>query len=88
MAWATAALCGCSGAPPSWDRLLSSKINAQFPSYRVSAGVAGLLHVERPGQSAQSIEVAPIALLCQRGPRECDDAVDQMLLALDTRPPP
>lgn len=86
-AWAVAALCACSGAPPSWDRLLSIKINEQFPGYQVSPGEAGTLKVERPGRPAQTVEVAPIALLCQRGPRECDYAVDQMLLVLGEHRP-
>jgi hypothetical protein len=79
---AVTALPGCSDAPPSWDRLLSGKITDMYPSFHVTQGAPGNLQIERPGQKAQTIEVAPIALLCQRGPKECDYAVDQMLLSL------
>lgn len=73
---------GCSQTPPSWDRLLTSKITDMYPSFQVTQAAPGTLQVERPGQKPQTIEVAPIALLCQRGPKECDYAVDQMLLSL------
>ncbi len=79
---AALALAACSGAPPSWDRLLTTKITDQFPDFRVAVAENGKLRVDRPGRAARTVEVAPIALLCQRGPRECDYAVDQMLLEL------
>jgi hypothetical protein len=38
--------------------------------------------VARPGLPERVVDVAPVAQFCQRGPRDCDYAVDQVLLAL------
>jgi hypothetical protein len=76
------ALTACGQQPPSWDSLLSGKITGQYPDYRVSVTAPGHLSVERPGLPAQTVEVEPIARHCQRGPRDCGYAVEQMLLSL------
>ena len=76
------ALTACGQQPPSWDSLLSGKITGQYPDYRVSVTAPGHLSVERPGLPAQSVAVEPIASHCQRGPRDCGYAVEQMLLEL------
>ena len=76
------ALTGCGQQPPSWDKLLSGKITGQYPDYRVSVTAPGHLSVERPGMPAQTVAVEPIARHCQRGPRDCGYAVEQMLLSL------
>ena len=76
------ALTACGQQPPSWDSLLSGKITGQYPDYRVSVTAPGHLSVERPGMPAQTVAVEPIARHCQRGPRDCGYAVEQMLLSL------
>lgn len=75
-------LAGCSPAPPSWDVLISSKISEHYPNYRVLSPEAGHLLVQRPGQMDKTVDVADIAKFCQRGPADCNYALDQMLLDL------
>ena len=73
---------GCGQSPPSWDNLLSGKVSGQYPAYTVTVPVAGQLRVERPGMPVKTVEVAPIAQHCLRGPKDCNYAVEQMLLEL------
>lgn len=75
-------LAACNQAPPSWGTLLTAKIREQYPAYQVTPQPDDQLRVERPGLAPVTVAVAPIAQLCQRGPRECDYAVDQLLLTL------
>lgn len=85
MCWlALVALAGCS-EPFSWPRLMASKITYEFPTYRVEELPDGKLVVHRPGLNDVTVEVEPIGKFCQRGPRDCSYATDQMLLEL--RPP-
>jgi hypothetical protein len=80
---ATAAVLGaCGQKPPSWDVLLSGKIVGQYPDYAVTVTVPGQLSVERPNMPTQTVSVEPIAQHCLRGPRDCGDAVEKMLLLL------
>jgi hypothetical protein len=48
----------------------------------VSTPSAGFLDVRCADGTTQRVEVAPIALHCQRGPRDCEYAIDQVLLGL------
>ncbi len=79
-----AALClsACSPSPPSWDALLGSKITGHYPTYTVLMPQAGQLLVQRPGQLDKAVDVADIAKFCQRGPADCNYAMDRMLLDL------
>jgi hypothetical protein len=79
---ATVLFTACGQSPPSWDNLLSGKVVGQYPTYTVTVPVAGQLRVERPGLPAKTIEVNPIAQHCLRGPKDCNYAVEQMLLEL------
>jgi hypothetical protein len=79
---AAALLAACGQKPPSWDVLLSGKITGQYPNYKVTVSAPGQLRVERPGMPGQTVLVEPIAQHCLRGPRDCGDAVEQMLLLL------
>jgi hypothetical protein len=82
-----ALMAGC-GPPPSWQQLLASKISDHYPAYTVQALPDGNLQVTRPGLAGQHIDVQAIASFCQRGPKDCNYATDQMLLGLltgDTR---
>ena len=79
---AASLLVACGQKPPSWDVLLSGKIVGQYPTYTVTVTAPGQLSVERPGMPSQTVGVEPIAQHCLRGPRDCGDAVEQMLLLL------
>jgi len=75
-------LVACGQKPPSWDVLLSGKITGQYPDYTATVISPGQLRVQRPGLPTQMVSVEPIAQHCLRGPRDCGDAVEQMLLLL------
>lgn len=75
------AACACSEAP-SWQKLLSTRIADQYPSYKVKPTVDGGLLVERPGLNAVPVDVDAISRFCLRGPKDCNYATDQMLLEL------
>jgi hypothetical protein len=72
----------CGQKPPSWDVLLSGKITGQYPDYSVTVIAPGQLSVLRPGMPTQMVSVEPIAQHCLRGPRDCGDAVEKILLLL------
>lgn len=78
---AIGALAGCN-EPFSWQRLLASKITAEFPAYRVDEAAQGRLLVHRPGLADVTVDAESIGTFCQRGPRVCSYATDQMLLEL------
>jgi hypothetical protein len=76
-----AALCAC-GEAPGWQKLLASRIKQQYPSYRAFPTPDGGLVVERPGLPDLPVDVQAIGRFCQRGPKDCNYATDQMLLEL------
>ena len=78
---AVALLCACT-EPPSWQKLLSLKITQQYPDYKVQTTASGSLLVERPGKIALPVDADAIGRFCQRGPKDCNYATDQMLLEL------
>jgi hypothetical protein len=80
-----AILAGCDQKPPSWNSLIAAKITQQYPAYQAMPQPGGGLNVGRPGLPARPVDVAGIAQFCQRGPKDCDYAIDQLLLEL--RPP-
>jgi hypothetical protein len=75
-------LAGCNDAPPSWQKLLAAKIVEQYPAYQATPTPDGGLLVQRPGFRTVPVDVNAIARFCQRGPKDCDYATDQMLLEL------
>lgn len=77
-----ALLAACGQKPPSWDDLLAGKITGQYPSYGVLATTPGHLTVTRPNMPTKTVVVEPIAQHCLRGPKDCNYAVEQMLLVL------
>ncbi len=78
---ALALLCSCTEAP-TWQKLLSLKITQQYPDYKVQTTASGGLLVERPGKSTLPVDADAIGRFCQRGPKDCNYATDQMLLEL------
>ena len=79
-----ALLCACT-QPPSWQRLLTLKITEQYPHYKVKTTASGGLLVDRPGKSTLPVDADAIGRFCQRGPKDCNYATDQMLLELGDR---
>jgi hypothetical protein len=77
-------LSACTEAP-SWQKLLASKIKEHYPSYDVQATSDGALKVLRPNLPDARVNLEEIAQLCQRGPKACNYATDEMLLALQSR---
>ena len=75
-------LAACGQSPPSWDNLISGKVLGQYPDYVVTVLLAGQLRVERPGMLVKTIEVAPISQHCLRGPKDCNYAIEKMLVEL------
>lgn len=78
---ALALLCACTEAP-TWQKLLTLKITEQYPDYKVQTTASGGLLVERPAKSTLPVDADAIGRFCQRGPKDCDYATDQMLLEL------
>ena len=76
-----ALMCACT-EPPTWQRLLTLKITEQYPDYKVQTTASGGLLVERPGKSTLPVDADAIGRFCQRGPKDCNYATDQMLLEL------
>ena len=74
-------LCSCTESP-TWQKLLSLKITEQYPDYKVQTTGTGGLMVGRPGKSKLPVDTDAIGRFCQRGPKDCNYATDQMLLEL------
>ena len=58
----------------------------QYPDVQVQATADGNLLVRQPGAADAPVDVNAIAQFCQRGPKDCNYATDQMLLELGKRP--
>ena len=78
-------LAACNQPPPSWQKLLSDKIAEQYPGFQVAPTPDGGLMVARPGRAPLPVDVKAIAQFCQRGPKDCGYATDQMLLELSEK---
>lgn len=81
MLFMLACLCAC-GEAPGWQKLLASRITQQYPSYRALPVPGGGLVVQRPGLPDLPVDVEAIGRFCQRGPKDCNYATDQMLIEL------
>jgi len=75
-------LSACNAAPASWDTIVTQRIGQERPRCVVTAPAPGTLDVRCPDGAPQRIDIAPIAQHCQRGPRDCEYAIDQVLLGL------
>ena len=78
------AIAACA-EPPSWQKLLAAKVAEQYPGHQVDQLDDGSLLVHRTGQATLPVDVNAIARFCQRGPKDCNYATDQMLLELRGR---
>ena len=72
----------CSQEAPSWQSLLAIKVHDHFSDYSVEKRQDGSLLVHRPSRPDVPVDVGAIARFCQRGPKDCNYATDQMLLEL------
>ena len=79
---AAALLTAACTQAPSWQKLLTAKISEQYPRYTVQPLPDGSVVVRRPGQADVPVDINAIAEFCRRGPKDCNYATDQMLLAL------
>lgn len=77
-----AAMLAACTEPVSWQKLLAAKIEQQYAGYKAEPTADGNLRVHRPGQADVPVDVNDISRFCQRGPKDCDYATDQMLLQL------
>lgn len=92
MCWAACGavlvLGACESESPGWDKLIAQKITTQYPGYKVTIVPGGKLLVERPGLGNRPVDVQAIAQFCQRGPKDCNYAIDRMLLELGPQTAP
>jgi hypothetical protein len=73
--------CACSNQPPDWSSLLSSRIRDQYPDTRIHVLSTHTLQATLDARTI-TVDTDEIALQCNRGPRDCDRAIDQVLLDL------
>ena len=71
----------CDSPPPDWNSLISARVRDQYPAAQVKVIDPHTLEATLNGKVLR-FDSAEIALQCNRGPRDCDRAVDQVLLEL------
>ena len=77
-----AALCsGCDSKPLDWNTLAAARIRDQLPNAQVKVIDAKTLEASLDGKTTK-VDTAELSLLCNRGPKECDYAFDQVILQL------
>jgi len=77
-----AALCAaCDSRPPDWNSLIGARIRDQLPAARVQPVDDKTIEASLGGKTLR-VDTAGIALQCNRGPRDCDRAIDEVLLEL------
>jgi hypothetical protein len=76
-----AALSACDSKPPDWNSLVSARIRDQYPNAQIKVTGEKSLEATLNGKTIQ-VDTADLGLQCNRGPRDCDRAVDQVLLEL------
>ena len=82
LAMAAALLCAaCDSPPPDWNSLISARVRDQYPAAQVKVIDPHTLEATLNGKVLR-FDSAEIALQCNRGPRDCDRAIDQVLLQM------
>ena len=75
-------LAACDQRPLSWDTLLRERITQERPDCVADTSAPGQLRVRCGSAPVQLIDSHDIAQFCQRGPRDCEYAIDQAVLGL------
>jgi hypothetical protein len=74
-------LAACDSKPLDWNTLAASRIRDQVPAAQLKVLDAGTLEASLGGKTTR-IDTAELQLLCNRGPKDCNYAFDQVVLAL------
>jgi len=74
-------LAACDSRPLDWNSLTASRIRDQVPGAQVIVIDAGTLEVKAAGKS-QRIDTKELQTRCNRGPKDCDYAFDQIVTQL------
>ncbi len=72
----------CDSRPASWDTVLLQRITQERPDCIASTPAPGDIALRCGASAEQHVVVAPIAQFCQRGPRDCEYAIDEVIKAL------
>ena len=75
-------LAACDQRTLSWDTLLRQRILRERPDCVADPSAPGQLAVRCGSAPARLIDSRDIAQFCQRGPRDCEYAIDQAVLGL------
>ena len=75
-------LAACDQRPLSWDTLLRQRITQERPDCVADTTTPGQLALRCGPAPVQLIDSHDIAQFCQRGPRDCEYAIDQAVLGL------
>ena len=75
-------LVACDQRPLSLDTLLRQRITQERPDCVADTSAPGQLAVRCGSAPARLIDSRDIAQFCQRGPRDCEYAIDQAVLGL------
>jgi hypothetical protein len=76
-----ALLAACDSKPLDWNNLTASRIRDQVPGAEVIVIDANTLEVKTAGKS-QRVDTKELQTRCNRGPRDCDYAFDQIVTQL------
>jgi hypothetical protein len=71
----------CSNQPPDWSSLVAARIRDQYPDARVKVLSTHALQATLDSRTI-TVDTDEMALQCNRGPRDCDRSIDQVLLQL------
>ena len=78
-------LAACLSEPPSWSRMVRERILSHYPAATITDRDENL-EVSLDGKTHR-VELAPIALQCNRGINDCERVLTEMLLSLDKDAP-
>ena len=71
-------LAACDGKPLDWNSLAASRIRDQVPGAEIKVVDAKTLDATFNGNT-QRIDTAELSLLCNRGPKDCNRAFDEVI---------
>lgn len=75
----------CGNSLPDWNTLTMSRLRDQVPEAQIQAVDAHTLEAVVKGKAVR-IDTAELQTLCNRGPKDCDHAFDQLVLQLRAAP--